>query len=132
MPWDTKTYIPANFTQLKKKLSTTVVRKLVEAPKKGEMPFSKKFVDSGIEFVPNLEDYGYSAEERERPVDKRAVLKFVGGESAGIERVQTYIFKNKSLGHYAKTRNGMIGSEYSSKFACWLANGSISPRYVYW
>jgi len=41
------------------------------------------------------------------------------------------MFQKASLDHYKETRNGMIGSEYSSKFSAWLANGTISPRYVY-
>jgi deoxyribodipyrimidine photo-lyase len=33
---------------------------------------------------------------------------------------------------YKKTRNGLLGKNYSSKFSAWLASGSVSPRYVYW
>jgi len=35
------------------------------------------------------------------------------------------------VGHYATTRNSLLGSNYSSKLSPWLACGSISPRYVY-
>ena len=30
---------------------------------------------------------------------------------------------------YKDTRNGMLGTEYSSKFSPWLANGSLSARW---
>ena len=33
---------------------------------------------------------------------------------------------------YKKTRNGLLGKDYSSKFSPWLANGCISPRTIYW
>ena len=42
-----------------------------------------------------------------------------------------YIFEKKSVGHYQETRNSLIGSEYSSKLAPWLANGCISIREIY-
>uniref|UniRef100_A0A1B8YA04 Photolyase/cryptochrome alpha/beta domain-containing protein n=1 Tax=Xenopus tropicalis TaxID=8364 RepID=A0A1B8YA04_XENTR len=32
---------------------------------------------------------------------------------------------------YKDTRNGLIGIDYSTKFAPWLALGCISPRYIY-
>lgn len=32
---------------------------------------------------------------------------------------------------YKVTRNGMLGSDYSTKFSPWLASGSLSPRFVY-
>jgi deoxyribodipyrimidine photo-lyase len=41
------------------------------------------------------------------------------------------MFKNDSLSHYKDTRNGLIGSEYSSKLSPWFANGSLSIRKAY-
>jgi len=40
--------------------------------------------------------------------------------------------ESHSIGHYADTRNGLMGAEYSSKLSPWLANGSLSVREVYW
>jgi deoxyribodipyrimidine photo-lyase len=45
--------------------------------------------------------------------------------------MQEYIYDNKSVGHYAQTRNQLAGSEYSSKLSPWLANGSLSIGRVY-
>lgn len=43
------------------------------------------------------------------------------------------MFSEKSLGHYDKTRNDILGLDnISSKLSPWIANGSISVRYVYW
>ncbi|TWT53292.1 Cryptochrome DASH [Rubripirellula amarantea] len=61
----------------------------------------------------------------------RAVLKFVGGESAGLARVDDYLWKSDCLRTYKETRNGMIGANYSSKFSAWLAMGCLSPRKIY-
>jgi deoxyribodipyrimidine photo-lyase len=43
-----------------------------------------------------------------------------------------YFFESKKLGFYKKTRNGLVGTDFSSKFSPWLANGSISPKTIYW
>lgn len=47
------------------------------------------------------------------------------------KRVKEYFWTSRNLLEYKKTRNGLIGEEYSSKLSAWLANGSISPRYIY-
>ena len=58
--------------------------------------------------------------------------KFRGGEEAGLQRLQEYVFSKRSVSKYASTRNNLIGRNYSSKLSPWLANGSISCRMVYW
>jgi deoxyribodipyrimidine photo-lyase len=63
--------------------------------------------------------------------DNRAVLKFLGGETTGKQRLQDYFWHTNSLQSYKQTRNGMLGADYSSKFSPWLANGSLSPRWIY-
>ena len=59
-------------------------------------------------------------------------IPFSGGETSAKKRLDEYIFNTKKLGVYKKTRNGLVGKNYSSKFSIWLANGSLSPRTVYW
>jgi deoxyribodipyrimidine photo-lyase len=77
--------------------------------------------------IPSLEQLGV-----EPPViDERRVIKFIGGESAGIARLSEYIWEEDCLQVYKKTRNGMLGANYSSKFSPWLARGCLSPRYIY-
>ncbi len=77
--------------------------------------------------LPNLESLGV------QPVspDTRGVLPFSGGESQGIKRLREYIWEEDCLQVYKKTRNGMLGANYSSKFSPWLARGCLSPRYIY-
>jgi deoxyribodipyrimidine photo-lyase len=36
------------------------------------------------------------------------------------------------LKNYKETRNGLIGTEFSSRFSAWLALGCISPRTIYY
>ena len=56
---------------------------------------------------------------------------FKGGESQARERLKEYFWEKDLLKVYKETRNGMLGHDYSSKFSPWLANGCISPRFIY-
>lgn len=77
--------------------------------------------------VPTTEELGLGpAPER----DPRSVLPFEGGETAGLRRVRQYIWDEDRLREYKVTRNGLLGSGFSSKFSPWLALGCISPRTV--
>ena len=77
--------------------------------------------------LPQLADLGLEPPE----YDDRAVLAFKGGETAGLARLQHYIWQQDCLKVYKDTRNGMLGANYSSKFSPWLALGCLSPRYIY-
>ncbi len=77
--------------------------------------------------TPSLETLGYSSFE----IHPSSAFPFNGGESSALARLEYYFFESKKLGYYKKTRNGLIGSDFSSKFSPWLANGSISPRTIY-
>ena len=81
-------------------------------------------IDAGE--MPTLEDFGLSTPE----FDERGVLRFKGGETEAIKRLQDYFWQQDCLRKYKETRNGMLGANYSSKFSAWLANGCISPRYI--
>ncbi|MDV3504318.1 DASH family cryptochrome [Marinobacter sp. M-5] len=57
-------------------------------------------------------------------------LKFTGGEPAGLERLQTFLYGNQSIDRYKETRNALDSWDASSKFSPWLANGCLSVREV--
>jgi deoxyribodipyrimidine photo-lyase len=77
--------------------------------------------------IPQLSELGI-----EEPIlDQRAVLPFNGGETGGLARLHDYFWEKDRLKLYKKTRNGMLGSDYSSKFSPWLALGCLSPRLIY-
>ena len=77
--------------------------------------------------LPTLSNLGFDDFE----VHEDSVFKFEGGESNGIKRINEYFFQTKNISQYKLTRNGLKGSNYSSKFSPWLANGSISVKYIY-
>ena len=62
---------------------------------------------------------------------RNSVFKFNGGEINGKKRIDDYFFNTKNVSNYKSTRNGLIGENYSSKFSPWLANGSVSAKYIY-
>nr|QDO16248.1 cryptochrome DASH [Lingulodinium polyedra] len=86
-----------------------------------------------LRFLPTLQQLGYPAEEAEAALedDPRGVMPFEGGEVAGLQRLQSWMFDSDKLREYFEIRNGMLGEGYSSKFSPWLAHGCISPRRVW-
>ncbi len=78
--------------------------------------------------IPTLEDLGFKSFQN----DHHSAFPFKGGETQALKRLNDYFFTTKNIGIYKKTRNGLIGTEYSSKFSPWLANGSISARTIFW
>ena len=78
--------------------------------------------------IPNLESLGYNPFE----TDARSAFPLKGGEVSALKRLDNYFFRTKKLGYYKKTRNGLLGLDYSSKFSPWLAHGCISARTIYW
>jgi len=77
--------------------------------------------------IPSLNDLGFDDFE----TDIRSAFPYKGGETEAINRLQQYFWETKKLSYYKKTRNGLVGTDYSSKFSAWLANGSISARTIY-
>lgn len=63
--------------------------------------------------------------------DNRTAIPFGGGEKQALQRLTQYLFGSHGISQYKKTRNGLVGSEYSSKFSLWLAHGALSPRMIY-
>lgn len=63
--------------------------------------------------------------------DNRTAIPFFGGEKQGLKRLEQYLFESHGISRYKETRNGLVGSEYSSKFSLWLAHGALSPRMIY-
>ncbi len=78
--------------------------------------------------IPSLQDLGFEAFE----THPSSAFPFAGGATAALERLNDYFWDSQRLTYYKKTRNGLIGTAYSSKFSPWLANGSLSARQIYW
>jgi deoxyribodipyrimidine photo-lyase len=114
--------IPELFTNFRKQVEKSAY---IEQPKASpqKLPFLPK-IELGE--IPSLGDLGLQSPQ----FDERAVLKFQGGETAALTRLDRYFWQTDCLQNYKETRNGMLGADYSSKFSPWLALGCISPRYI--
>ena len=58
----------------------------------------------------------------------RSAIPFEPTEGAALARIEEYFFETDGLRNYKKTRNGLIGAGYSSKFSVFLALGLVSAR----
>ncbi|MCL7929554.1 DASH family cryptochrome [Halomonas llamarensis] len=63
--------------------------------------------------------------------DERQGLAYAGGEAAGLERLEDYVCKQDGPASYKQTRNGLLGSNFSTRLSPWLAHGCISPSQVH-
>ncbi|MFB6156342.1 MAG: DASH family cryptochrome [Haloferacaceae archaeon] len=115
--------IDDTFTPWRKEVERgAAVRDPVAAP--DTVPTPDRGLDPGE--VPTL-----GPSDRDPPRDDRAVLPFEGGESAGKRRVREYVWEGDHLREYKRTRNGLLGANYSSKLSAWLAAGCLSPRWIH-
>ena len=114
--------IPDVFTNFRKKTEKdAVIRPSFESPSSIKSPIIEPIK------LPTLEELGLTFTK----IDSRTAIVFEGGESKAIQRLNHYFFESKCISNYKETRNGLIGTDYSSKFSAWLALGCISPRFIY-
>ncbi|KAF8036694.1 hypothetical protein BT93_C2413 [Corymbia citriodora subsp. variegata] len=118
LPFSTD-HLPDVYTQFRKSAESKCrIRDCVKVPKYlGPAPSTN---DWGC--VPTLKQLGLSLDQ------VKLGMRFSGGESAALSRVHEYFWKKDLLSTYKKTRNGMVGADYSTKFSPWLASGCLSPR----
>ncbi|MCK8482095.1 DASH family cryptochrome [Psychroserpens algicola] len=116
--------IPEVFTRFRKnvELNSTVRPVTINSPSE---QISEITNDT---YVPTLQELGFEVFGKH----PNSAFPFEGGETNAIQRLDDYFFKSKKIASYKKTRNGLVGVDFSSKFSPWLANGSISARTIYW
>ncbi|MFD2550680.1 DASH family cryptochrome [Bizionia sediminis] len=115
--------IPNVFTNFRKIVEKKCrVQPLQSPTKQTPFPFN---ADTQI---PRLATLGFSNFE----THPKSAFPFLGGETEASKRLNAYVFESKKIEVYKKTRNGLLGVDYSSKFSAWLANGCISARQIYW
>lgn len=117
--------IPIQFTTFRQKVERSfTVRKEFNSNKiENNQNFNIKTKSDDI----NLKTLGFEDFESH----KCSAFPFSGGETEALKRLNSYFSETENLSKYKETRNGMTGTDYSSKFSAWLANGSLSPVAVY-
>ena len=116
--------IPDVFTQFRKKLEKYIT--IPEEAITSKLPESNSIENKTT--IPTLLEVGFNDFE----VHPNSAFPFLGGENEALKRLNYYLFESKKVGFYKKTRNGLVGLDYSTKFSAWLANGSISAKTIYW
>lgn len=123
IPFDISS-IPNVFTQFRNQCEkATIVR-----PEFSVQPMPEENWIKNETVFPTMKTLGFSDFE----MDSRTAFPFGGGEDEAIKRLHNYFWETKKLSVYKLTRNGLIGTDFSSKFSPWLANGSISAKTIYW
>lgn len=114
------THTPDSFTSFRKEVEKYVpVRKPLPTP--SVLPAVDASVNRGdIPHLKPLDDSIHSASQ-----------VFKGGESQAIAQLDYYLWESDNIKTYKKTRNEMLGWDYSSKISPYLAQGCISPKRVY-
>ena len=124
LPFDIKN-VPDTFSAFRKAVEKELkIRSPFDGPKRLP-PLPESFKNNNFDF--SLEFTQFHALK----MDKRSAFNFRGGETEGLNRLKDYIWNKGLITNYKNTRNGMIGSDYSSKFSPWLALGALSPRIIY-
>lgn len=117
-------HCPDVFSTFRKEVERLVpIRQPLPRPKRIN-PFT---VDLEAGALPTLEDFGYETFES----DYRSAFPFKGGETQALKRLNSYFWEEDLLKEYKETRNGLIGTSYSSKFSPWLALGCVSPKLIH-
>ena len=80
----------------------------------------------------NTQGLGDEFELPDGELSEKTAHPLHGGEKAAWERLNHYFWETKALAQYKKTRNGLIGADYSSKFSAYLALGNLSPVQIYY
>ena len=124
IPFDDWEKIPEVFTDFRKQLEKKIrVRPTVTISAKPQSNLIEETTP-----IPGLENLGL--EDFKQP--EKTAFPFKGGEIQAKKRIKEYFWDSNKLSVYKKTRNGLVGKNYSSKLSAWLANGSISARTIYW
>lgn len=62
------------------------------------------------------------------PTGSEASALFRGGETAGRQRLQYYLFESRRVSSYKQTRDGLADFDDSTRLSPWLAHGCLSAR----
>jgi deoxyribodipyrimidine photo-lyase len=123
VPFENWSQLPRVFTEFRKKCEKqSEVRELVDIKN-----YSQELPEVAQTQIPTLKELGLEDFEK----DSRSAFPWNGGETAAWERLDHYFWQTKKLQYYKKTRNGLVGIDYSSKFSAWLAIGCISAKQIY-
>ncbi len=114
--------IPDAFATFRKKVERdSQVRRCTVSPTKITTP---EIADAGE--IPTLAELGLT----EPFDDERAVVHFLGGETAGLAQLHEF-FRTENQDKDTKASYN-LGADFANTMSVWLSMGCISPRQIYW
>ncbi|TVY32681.1 putative cryptochrome DASH, mitochondrial, partial [Lachnellula occidentalis] len=148
LPFDSPQDLPNVFTEYRKRVEPLreAPRPVLATPAKGSLP---PFPDNGIIpdqhspfVIPNtpeelqkalMKPFGGEPPIKNPPIhpqDAESAHPFKGGESEAQERLESHIACG-AMTSYKDTRNGLLGTRYSTKLSAPLVLGSITARQIH-
>ena len=120
------THTPDIFTHFRKEVEKYIpIRKPLET--ESEILPSLE-VRIGLGEIPSFSDFGLNEPKKH----SNSVFPYQGGETAALQHLEYYFWKKELAKTYKNTRNELVGTDFSTKFSPWLAQGCISPKKIYW
>jgi len=116
-----------SFRRLLEKNATPIQRPLHAPASLPPLPSDMVYID-----VPTPDQLGYHVVQ----CDHRSAFPYYeprwgAGESSAMHHLDEYLTSHQ-IDTYKATRNGLIGTSFSSKLSPWLAVGNISARTIAW
>lgn len=129
LPFASVRSLPDTYTEFRKNVETRCrVRPLI--PTTDRLKSLPAFLTNDhIGQIPALKEL--VKDHSTETADARTAFPFSGGETAALDRLNHYLWGTDLVARYKETRNGLIGSDYSTKLSPWLAVGALSPRKVF-
>lgn len=115
--------IPDTFTNFRKKVEK-------ETNVRIEYTIPEILASPSLELFKELSDSN-SPSSKNKPNIPPEGIKFTGGEHAALSRLKHYLWDTDLLKNYKRSRNDMMGMDYSTKLSPYLSSGCISPRRIY-
>jgi deoxyribodipyrimidine photo-lyase len=123
LPFDIA-HLPDVFTPFRQAIEKADVRPRAAIPAPEVIPPLPQTELAGDRSVPQA---GHPDARTSFPYDD---ARFNGSEAAALAHVERY-FSGPLPRSYKATRNGLSGTDYSTKLSPWLATGAVSPRTVH-
>jgi deoxyribodipyrimidine photo-lyase len=117
-------HTPEIFTTFRKEVEK-IVRVRLPLPCPTRFEKWTKRIDVGE--IPTIADFGH------QPIvaDSRSAFPYKGGETVALEHMRHYFWATNAVKSYKETRNGLLGTDFSTKFSPFLAQGCLSAKTIY-
>ena len=129
LPWPVQR-LPAVFTPFRQQIEQAGLQAAAPLPPPATLPPAPPGVPN--EWLDDPTQTLAAFVETPPAADARSAFPYLqgnlhGGESAALAHLHQYLERGLPQS-YKRTRNGLVGLDYSSKWSPWLATGALSPR----